>query len=91
MATNNVDPLHLLSAALAVPADSKEQADLLATLRESLEAHPSPIPILCTTLIKTVSGAGDSLLKRWVIELLHFAICRASLTHEARTQCQFLF
>ncbi|KAF7972766.1 hypothetical protein HWV62_17146 [Athelia sp. TMB] len=86
MAGNPVDPLQALSAALAVPADSKEQADLLSALRESLEAHPSPIPILCTTLIKTVSGAGDSLLKRWVLELLQFAICRSSLTLEVRTQ-----
>lgn len=87
MASETVDPLQALSAALAVPSDSKEQADLLAKLRESLEAHPSPIPILCTTLIKTVSGAGDSLLKRWVLDLLHFAICRSNLSLEARTQC----
>jgi symplekin len=84
MAGNPVDPLQALSAALSEPPDSKEQADLLAALRESLEAHPSPIPILCTTLIKTVSGAGDSLLKRWVLDLLHFAICRSSLTLEVR-------
>ncbi|KZT10059.1 uncharacterized protein LAESUDRAFT_673791 [Laetiporus sulphureus 93-53] len=86
MASNPIDPLQALSAALAVAADSKEQADLLGTLRESLEAHPGPIPVLCTTLIKTVSGAGDSLLKRWVIDLLHFAICRSNLSVEARTQ-----
>ncbi|KAF9245242.1 Symplekin tight junction protein C terminal-domain-containing protein [Melanogaster broomeanus] len=86
MAGNPIDPLQALSAALAVPADSKEQADLLATLRESLEAYPAPIPILCTTLIKTVSGAGDSLLKRWVLDLLHFAIARSSLSQEVRTQ-----
>ncbi|KIM53908.1 hypothetical protein SCLCIDRAFT_1222437 [Scleroderma citrinum Foug A] len=86
MAGNPVDPLQALSAALAVPADSKEQAELLAALRESLETHPSPIPILCTTLIRTVSGAGDSLLKRWVLDLLHFALCRSTLTLDARTQ-----
>ncbi|KAG1746647.1 Symplekin tight junction protein C terminal-domain-containing protein [Suillus paluster] len=86
MAGNPVDPLQTLSAALAVPADSKEQADILATLRESLEAHPNPIPILCTTLIKTVSSAGDSLLKRWVLDLLHFAISRSNLSTEVRTQ-----
>jgi len=89
MAGNPIDPLQALSAALAVPADSKEQADLLATLRESLEAHPAPIPILCTTLIKTVSGAGDSLLKRWVLDLLHFAIARSPLSQEVRSQRQF--
>jgi symplekin len=86
MAGNPIDPLQALSAALAVPADSKEQADLLATLRESLEAHPAPIPILCTTLVKTVSGAGDSLLKRWVLDLLHFAIARSALSQQVRSQ-----
>ena len=80
-----VDPLQTLSAALAAPPDSREQADLLTTLRESLEARPQPIPILCTTLIKNVSGANDSLLKRWVLDLLHFAICRSSLGMEVRT------
>ncbi|KAI0820808.1 Symplekin tight junction protein C terminal-domain-containing protein [Trametes gibbosa] len=79
------DPLSQLSLALAAPADSKEQADLLATLRESLEGHPS-LSILCSTLLKTLSGAGDSLLKRWVLDLLHFAICRSNLSLDARTQ-----
>ncbi|KAG9312974.1 Symplekin tight junction protein C terminal-domain-containing protein [Chiua virens] len=86
MARNPIDPLQALSAALAVPAESKEQADLLATLRESLEAHPAPIPILCTTLIKTVAGTVDSLLKRWVLDLLHFAIARSTLSQDVRTQ-----
>ncbi|EPQ56463.1 hypothetical protein GLOTRDRAFT_59735 [Gloeophyllum trabeum ATCC 11539] len=85
MAGNPVDPLQTLSAALAVPPDSKEQAELLATLRESLEAYPGPIPILCKTLIRTLSGAGDSVLKRWVLDLLHFAICRSNLSVEVRT------
>ncbi|KAI0629295.1 Symplekin tight junction protein C terminal-domain-containing protein [Trametes polyzona] len=87
MATNaaNVDPLSQLSLALAAPADSKEQADLLASLRESLENHPS-LYILCSTLIKTLSGVGDSLLKRWVLDLLHYAICRSNLSLDARTQ-----
>ena len=89
MTTNApVDPLQALSAALAVPPNSKEQSDLLNALRENLEAHPNPIPILCTTLIKTLTGAGDSLRKRWVLDLLHFAIARSSLQLNARTQCK---
>ncbi|KAG6381608.1 hypothetical protein JVT61DRAFT_206 [Boletus reticuloceps] len=86
MAGDPIDPLHTLSAALKVPADSKEQADLLATLRESLEAHPAPIPVLCTTLINIVTGAGDTLLKRWVLDLLHFAIARSTLSQDVRAQ-----
>ncbi|KAF8636400.1 hypothetical protein AX17_003582 [Amanita inopinata Kibby_2008] len=86
MTSNPVDPLQTLQAALKVPANSKEQADLLATFRESLENHPAPIPILVGTLIGIVVNAGDSLLKRWVIDLLHFAICRSTLSLEQRTQ-----
>lgn len=86
MAGNPVDPLQTLQAALKVPPNSKEQADLLATFRESLENHPAPIPILVGTLIGIVVNAGDSLLKRWVIDLLHFAICRSTLSLEQRTQ-----
>ncbi len=84
-----MDPLQALTAALSVPADSKEQADLLAALRETLEAQPYPIPILCNTLLKTAAGSNDSLLKRWVLELLHFGIARAPLSIEARTNRTF--
>ncbi|KAH9995475.1 Symplekin tight junction protein C terminal-domain-containing protein [Russula vinacea] len=80
-----MDPLQALTAALSVPADSKEQADLLAALRETLEALPHPIPILCNTLLKTTAASNDSLLRRWVLELLHFGIARAPLSVDART------
>jgi len=80
-----MDPLQALTAALNVQADSKEQADLLAALRETLEAQPNPIPVLCHTLLKSAAGSNDSLLRRWVLELLHFGIARAPLTIDART------
>jgi symplekin len=82
----SMDPLQALTAALKVPADSKEQSDLLAALRETLEAQPHPIPILCSTLLKTAAGSNDSLLRRWVLELLHFGIARAPLAVDTRTQ-----
>jgi hypothetical protein len=80
-----MDPLQALTAALSVPADSKEQAELLTALRETLEAQPHPIPILCNTLLKTAAGSNDSLLRRWVLDLLHFGIARAPLAVDART------
>lgn len=86
MASSPVDPLQTLQAALSAPANSQEQADLLSNLRETLEIHPAPIPILAQTLINVVVNAGDSLLKRWVLDLFHFAICRSSLTLDQRTQ-----
>ncbi|TFK32777.1 Symplekin tight junction protein C terminal-domain-containing protein [Crucibulum laeve] len=85
MASNSVDPLQILREALAVPANSEQQANLLTTLRESLETHPAPIPILATTLIGIIVNAADSLLKRWVLDLIHFAICRSTLILEQRT------
>ncbi|KAF8216368.1 Symplekin tight junction protein C terminal-domain-containing protein [Mycena galopus ATCC 62051] len=86
MTSNPVDPLQTLQAALTVQPNSQEQADILALLREALEQQPAPITVLAGTLIGFVVNAGDSLLKTWVIDLLHFAICRAPLSLEQRTQ-----
>src|SRR5258705_148840 len=65
MASNPVD---LLQKALTAPINSKEQADILAVLRETLENQPKPIPILLQTLINNLVNAADSLLKRWVLD-----------------------
>ena len=86
MASTPVDPLQALQAAMNLPANSSEQAEILSNLRESLESHPGPVPILVSTLLGTVVNAADSLFKRWVIDLLHFAICRSSLSLEQKTQ-----
>lgn len=86
MATHSGDPLQVLQAALHAQTDSQEQADLLATVRQFLEANPSTIPIFCSTIIQRVIGAPDTLLKRWLLDLLHFGMIRSSLSLEARTQ-----
>ncbi|KAF9045824.1 hypothetical protein BDZ89DRAFT_1188893 [Hymenopellis radicata] len=88
MSTSNpVDPLATLQAALVVPANSAEQAELLASLRESLESRPSPIPVLLGTgLVASVAHASDSLLKRWTLDLLQYAICRSALSLDEKTQ-----
>lgn len=81
-----MDPLQALQAAYAVPADSKEQFELLTQLRENLEAHPSPIPVLCSSLVRGLPGAQDSLLRRWTLDLLHYGISGANLPIEKRTE-----
>lgn len=81
-----MDPLQALQAAYSVPSDSEEQAELLSNLRENLEAHPSYIPVLCSSLIRGIPGAHDSLLKRWTLDLLHYGIARANLPIEKRTE-----
>ena len=86
MANNPVDPLQALQAALTVTPNSKEQADLLLSLRESLENQPAPIPVLVDYLLRLAVNADDSLLKRWILDLLHFAISRSTLSVDIRTQ-----
>ncbi len=81
-----MDPLQALQAAYSVPADSKEQADLLTSLREHLETNPSFIPVLCSSLVRAVSGASDSLLKSWTLDLLHYGLSRANLPIEKRAE-----
>ncbi|KAJ7865668.1 hypothetical protein B0H13DRAFT_2670840, partial [Mycena leptocephala] len=80
-----VDPLQTLQAAWTAQPNSQEQADILASLREALELQPAPVTVLVGALIGYVVN-GDSLLKTWVIDLLHFAICRAPLSIDQRTQ-----
>ncbi|KAJ4473814.1 Symplekin tight junction protein C terminal-domain-containing protein [Lentinula aciculospora] len=86
MASNPVDPLQTLQAALNTEPNSKEQAEILATLRESLEVQPAPIRVLVPILISKVVNAGDSLLKSWVIDLFHYGLCRSSLSLDVKTQ-----
>lgn len=86
MAAASVDPLQLLQAALTASENTTEQADLLGSLRTILEQHATLIPILVHTLIRKVTDAEDSLLKRWIFDLLHFALGRSTLTIEQRTQ-----
>jgi symplekin len=88
MASTPFDPLSALQAALAAPANSKEQGDVLNSLRESLEKNPGPIRILVGTLMRNVVNADDSMIKRWVIELLHYGVSKAELSLDVKTQSQ---
>lgn len=88
MASAPLEPLQALHAAMNLQQNSKEQADILTQLREFLETHPNPIPILVSTFLGTVVNAADSLFKKWVIDLLHFGICRSTLSLDQRTQSQ---
>lgn len=45
----------------------------------------SVYPVLCSSLIRGIPGAQDSLIRRWTLDLLHYGISRASLSIEKRT------
>ncbi|EJD43771.1 hypothetical protein AURDEDRAFT_65903 [Auricularia subglabra TFB-10046 SS5] len=81
-----MDPLEVLKQALSAPAGSEEQRTVLTTLRERLELQPGLIHPLCMTLIPTVAGSADSLMKAWVLDLLHYALSRSPLPVDAKAQ-----
>jgi symplekin len=82
-----VDPLHALQAALQAPAGTAAQAAQLAALRAALEAAPGRIPLLAGPLIgRELRPGADSLLRRWVLDLIAFGLSRAPLAAEPRVQ-----
>ena len=81
-----MDPLQSLNVAISLPTDSKEQTDILSQLREYLEEQPGSIPILCTTLLGSVVNTPDSAFKRWLLDLLLFALSKSTLASEVKTQ-----
>lgn len=81
-----MDPLDVLKKALSSPAGSDDQRTVLAQLRAQLEMQPALIHPLCTMLVSTIVTASDSLMKLWVLDLLHFALSRSTLGVDAKAQ-----
>ena len=80
-----LDPLEQMGAAVNAPANSQEQADMLAALRDSLENSPS-LATVCSSFACGFLAGPDSLLRRWALDLVHFAICKSALSTDARTK-----
>lgn len=84
------DPYTALSTALALPADSTAQAEALQTANDVLQGRPELIELICVPLLDaiqagTASQTKDSIVKKWVLELLAFALGRSSLLLEAKS------
>ncbi|EJU03654.1 hypothetical protein DACRYDRAFT_21169 [Dacryopinax primogenitus] len=80
------DPLQLLSSALSAPADSAEQGERLVQLRVVLENNrPSLIPIMISNLLPTTAMSVDSVLKRWLLDLVLYALGSQALDYNTRT------
>ncbi|KZT59495.1 hypothetical protein CALCODRAFT_430835 [Calocera cornea HHB12733] len=83
---NASDPLQLLSSALSAPADSPLQAERLSELRVVLEKkQPSLIPIMISNLLPTTALSLDSVLKRWLLDLVLYALGSQTLDYGTRT------
>ena len=92
MASNGgavLDPLEQMGAVVNAPANSKEQAEMLAALRELLEGHPT-LATVCSGFALNVLSGPDSLLRRWALDLVHFAICKSALSTDVRTKRAWL-
>lgn len=85
---STTDPFALLSAAISQPLNSEQQFANLQALRLSLEAQPTKIPTLLSTLVASVSrDRGESgLMRSWVLEMISYALGKAKLPIESRTQ-----
>lgn len=84
---NGQDLYSALTQVLALPTDSPEQGAALKALKPLFETQPAMLPALLPQFTANLAGAGtDSLMKRWTLELLRFALSTPSLTLEARTQ-----
>ena len=84
-----LDPLEQMGAVVNAPANSKEQADMLAALRDSLENHPT-LATVCSGFALGILAGPDSLLRRWALDLVHFAIAKSALSTDARTKRTWL-
>lgn len=84
------DPYTALSKALALPAESAEQADALQIANDVLQGRPELIELICVPLLEAIQTGAvnpqtrDSIVKKWVLELLAFALGRSSLPLEAK-------
>ena len=84
-----LDPLEQLGAVANAPVNSAQQAEMLAALRESLEGHPT-LATVCSGFALGLLPGPDSLLRRWALDLVHFAIAKSALSTDARTKCTWL-
>ena len=80
-----LDPLEQMGAVVNAPANSKEQADMLDALRDSIENHPT-LATVCSGFALGILAGPDSLLRRWALDLVHFAIAKSALSTDARTK-----
>ena len=59
-------------------------------MRELLELQPALIHPLAGTLFPTVLPMPDSMLKFWVLDLVHFALSKSALQVEAKASRECL-
>jgi symplekin len=84
------DPVQALHQALTLPAESTEQSKALQTASERFEANPKRLPELCAQLLPMVVDGGETLLRRWTLEMVGFAVGRGELGEEVKVEGKYL-
>jgi hypothetical protein len=77
MSTAN-EVLILFSHALSSPSESEQQADILLQVKTAIEAEPSFLPVLYSTILSVASRASP-LLKRWIADIVEFVVARLAV------------
>jgi symplekin len=82
------DPMALYSAAITQPPNSEEQFQGLKALRQSLEAAPTRIPMLLSTLISGLRNerGNSTMLRGWILDILAFTLSRSGLPWDTKAQ-----
>lgn len=70
--------LILFSQALSSPAESEQQANILTEVKQAIEAEPSFLPVLYSTIL-SVAGRAGPLLKRWIADIVEFTVARLAV------------
>jgi symplekin len=89
ISTTPQDPITALSTALALPAESPEQALAFQAVSQRFEANPEKLPKLCVQLLPMVVDGGESLLRSWTLEMVGLAVGRGQLGEEIKIGGEF--
>lgn len=88
--TAEVDPLTAFSNAVALPAESPAQAEGLVKAGQRFEDVPDRLPELCAQLLPMVVDGGDTLLRKWTLEMVLLAVGRSRLVGEVKVQGELI-
>ncbi len=87
-----LDPLAALTTSLSLPADSPSQASSFLTASQAFESAPQNIQAVIIPVLNQVmegeSGKKDTLLKRWLLEMVGYGMGRSELSMEGKVSSE---
>lgn len=84
--STGIDPITAFSDAVALPAESAAQADALVLAATRFEDVPDKLPVLLEQLLPMVVNGGDTLIRKWTLEMVLMVVGRSRLGGEVKVQ-----